>query len=146
MQIARILKQETKIDVRARMIRSVMIVGRYGRLIYAHEFMPTDSFRKSTQGIGALVSIIHKTSPILIGSKIKRIRLAEEELLVNANDSLIFAMSTTDGPPNDYQRKLDLFVDTFMAKYAEIIPYLNENTNLEIFDDLTTFLENEFFS
>ena len=128
------------------MIRSVMVVGRYGRLIYAHEFTPTDSLQKSIQGIGALVSIIHKTSPILIGSKIKRIRLAEEDLLVHSHDGLIFAMSTTDGPPNDYQRKLGLFVDTFLTKYAEIIPYLNENTDLEIFDDLTAILESEFLS
>ena len=129
------------------MIRNVMVVGKRGRLIYSHAFAPNTSLTQSLQGIGALVSIVHQTSPMITGSSIKKIKLSEEYLLIHANGSLLFAISVDDGNSKENQRKLQMFVDTFMSKYEEIIPFLDENTDLEVFNDMTKIIqESNFFS
>jgi len=124
-----------------------MVVGKRGRLIYSHEFAPNVSLKKSIQGVGALVSIVHQTSPMITGSSIQKIKLSEEYLLIHANDSLLFAISVDDENSGENRRKLKMFADTFMSKYEGIIPFLDDNTDLEIFEDMTTIIhESNFFS
>lgn len=124
-----------------------MVVGEHGRLIYAHEFIPNESLRKTIQGVGALVSVIHQAIPILTGANIKMIKMADESLLVHAKDKLIFALTVDDGNSNDNHRRLQTFVETFMSKYADILPFLTENSSLEIFEDMTRIIQDSnFFS
>jgi len=122
------------------MIRNVLVVGEHGRLVYSYDYCCGDAKETNVEGMGALVSVVHNIIPLLTGSSIKKIKIDEENLLIHAHENLVFAISVEGQVTEEYEKKLDFVVEKFTSHYEGIIPFLDENTDLEVFNDFTNVL------
>ena len=123
------------------MIRNVLVVGKHGRLVYSQEYNSSETEGLDNRGVGALVSVVHNIIPLLTGSLIRKMKVSDEYLLIQAKDSLVFVLATDEDITIECEKKLDFIVEQFTNEYQGIIPYLDENTDLQIFDDFTTILK-----
>ena len=124
------------------MIRSVLVVAQYGRLVYSREFNHNESMNMSISGVGALVSVLHHIIPLLSGgNNIRKMHLDEDYVLIHAQDKLVFALSADERCTEEHENKLKFIADNFTAQYESVIPYLDEITDLQIFNDFTDIID-----
>ncbi len=128
------------------MIRSVLVVGEHGRIVFSKEYNPSSSEGLNNRGVGALVSVVHSIIPLLTGSSIRKMKVADEFLLIQAKDGLVFVLSSDEEITTECEKKLDFVIAKFTAQYQGIIPYLDENTDLQVFNDFSSTLnESDMF-
>ncbi|MBN2230322.1 MAG: hypothetical protein JW779_12105 [Candidatus Thorarchaeota archaeon] len=123
------------------MIRNILVVAQHGRLVYAHEFDPHESLKWSIKGVGSLVSALHSIIPLLSGgNSIRKVKLDDDYLLIQSSDKLVFALSADERCTEEHEKKLKFIVDNFTSQYEDLIPFIDENSDLEVFNDFTDVL------
>ena len=123
------------------MIRSVLVIGEHGRLVYSHQYDSDTANSLNEKGVGALVSVVHNIIPLLTGSNIRSMKLADEHLLIHSNGKLVFVLSVDAQVTDEHERKLDFIMEQFTTQYEGIIPFLDEKTDLQVFNDFTSVLD-----
>ena len=121
------------------MIKRVMIIADQGRPIYSHDF-EGQSHDSDMQAISALVSAVSSFGPMLSGTEVSEIQLGGLNFLMQARGAIIFALAIDEPGNEEYEKKLHRIADLFSEIYAGVLQYLNEDTDLSVFDNFTEIL------
>jgi len=121
------------------MIKRVMIIADQGRPIFSHNF-ETQSLDGDTQAISALVSAVSSFAPMLSGTEVSEIQLGGLSFLMQARGPIIFALAHDEPGNEEYEKKIHRIADLFSEIYAGVLQYLNEDTDISVFNNFTETL------